>query len=173
MDEIVQKENPVLRKVAKEVTLSDIPSKEIQDIIKRMKESLATQKDGVALAAPQIGVQLRIFIVSHKVLGTEDSPAGDDKVFINPVITKTSRRMEAMDEGCLSVRWKYGTVKRAKNASVKAYDENGELFTYNGTGLMSQIFQHETDHLEGVLFTDKATDLHDIDPEEIDYGEEL
>ena len=69
-------------------------------------------------------------------------------------------------QGCLSVRWKYGEVKRSVNTTVEAYDENGIKFTRVGGGLLSQIFQHETDHLDGVLFIDKAKNVVDQKPEE-------
>ena len=166
MVEIVQKDEPVLRGTAKEVPFDEIGSDEIQNVLRDMSEALASQHDGVAIAAPQIAVPLRIFVISGKILG-EDGEVGKDRIFINPTIKKLSKKREEMDEGCLSVRWKYGLVKRAVKATVQAYDENGTLFTYNGTGLMAQIFQHETDHLDGILFIDKAKNLQDIDPEDL------
>ena len=69
-----------------------------------------------------------------------------------------------MEEGCLSVRWLYGKVRRSQKTLIKAYDENGKLFTMGGSGLLSQAFQHETDHLNGILFIDKAKDLKDVPP---------
>jgi peptide deformylase len=66
-----------------------------------------------------------------------------------------------MSEGCLSVRGKYGSVIRHERASVKAQDEMGNVFTYHGTGLIAHIFQHECDHLDGILYTDKAEKLRD------------
>lgn len=167
MVKIVQKDDPILRKTAKEVSVKEIGAEKTQKIIADMKEALGSQDDGVAIAAPQIGVSLRIFVVSGKILPDEEGTPGNDRVFINPVIQKVSKKKEEMDEGCLSVRWKYGMVKRPTNTSVKAYDENGNTFLYNATGLLSQVFQHEIDHLEGVLFTDKARDLRDINPEDI------
>lgn len=167
MTEIVQKEHPVLREHSKEVPTKDIGTDKINSILDKMKEALTSQDDGVAIAAPQINEKLRIFVVSKKIFGGEEDPNVQDKVFINPVITNLSRKKEAMDEGCLSVRWKYGTVKRSSKATVEAFDENGNPFSYNASDLLAQIFQHEVDHLEGVLFIDKATDLQDIDPEDI------
>ena len=67
-------------------------------------------------------------------------------------------------EGCLSVRWLYGKVSRATRASVRAYDEHGEPFTRGASGLLAEIFQHEVDHLDGILFIDKARDIRDIPP---------
>ncbi len=160
-------ENKVLREKAKEVPKKDITSPRIQKILNNMKKALASQDDGVAIAAPQIGVSLRIFIVSGRafIIDRDEDPEHafyEDMVCINPVITKKSRKKEIMDEGCLSVRGKYGKVQRAQKTTITAYDENGKKFTYGGTGLFSQIFQHETDHLDGVLFVDKATDIEEI-----------
>ncbi len=70
-----------------------------------------------------------------------------------------------LDEGCLSVRFLYGKIKRSEKATVTAYDETGKKFSYSGTGLMAQIFQHETDHLNGILFIDTAKDVEELTPE--------
>ena len=71
-----------------------------------------------------------------------------------------------MEEGCLSVRFLYGKVERAVKASVEAFDENGNKFTKGGSGLIAQIFQHETDHLNGALFIDKAKDVTELSAKE-------
>ncbi|HYC82996.1 MAG TPA: peptide deformylase [Candidatus Paceibacterota bacterium] len=165
---IVQNGDPVLRQRASEVSLDAISTKEIQDILKDMSSSLAACSDGVAIAAPQIGVPLRIFVVSGKVfeMRKKDGKKYPDKVFINPVFLKLSTKKAVLDEGCLSVRWIYGKIKRSEKATVEAYDEKGEKFTMSGSGLLAQIFQHETDHLDGTLFIDKATDLEEIKPED-------
>ena len=167
MVEILQTDATVLREIAKEVPIDDIGTDKINVVLKDMSEALATQHDGVAIAAPQIGVSLRIFVISGNILA-EDEHGSGDRAFINPVVSKLSRKKEEMDEGCLSVRWKYGHVKRSVKATVQAYDEHGDLFTYNATGLLAQIFQHETDHLEGILFTDKAKNVQEMDPAEIE-----
>lgn len=174
MSEIVQKDAPVLREKAREVPLSDIGTPEVNDVIKRMRDALAAEYDGVAIAAPQIGETLRIFVVSGRLFAEDEKTPGEDIIFINPVIKKASRRKEEMEEGCLSVRWKYGTVRRSVKVRVFAYDEHGDPFTYNASGLLAQIFQHEADHLDGILFLDKARDVRDIDPEELKhaYGHE-
>jgi len=163
MVKIVQKGARILREIAKTVPLDAIDTQKIKTILKNMKKALASQEDGIAIAAPQIGESLRIFVVSGKMFTSEeDEEQKEDKVFINPVIKKKSRKKESVDEGCLSVRFKYGMVDRAVKTTIRAYDENRKPFTYNATGLLSQIFQHETDHLEGILFIDKARDVKDI-----------
>jgi len=165
---IVQKEDPVLHQDAKEVPIKDIKSAKIQGIIKNMKETLATQDDGVAIAAPQIGVPLSIFIISSNVFNSANKGKApmfeEDAVFINPKITSLSRTKKFMDEGCLSVRYLYGKVKRSTKATIKAYNEKGHEFTKRGEDLLAQVFQHETDHLKGELFIAKAKDVEDIPP---------
>lgn len=168
MRKIVDRNDPILRKHAEKVDIQDIGSKKIQEIIKDMKEALASQEDGIAIAAPQIGESIRIFVVAGKafamVQGNENGQF-PDKIFINPEIIKTSKKTEWVEEGCLSVRYLYGKVKRADKATVTAYDETGKKFELGGSGLIAQIFQHETDHLNGILFTDKAKDVQDLPPE--------
>ncbi len=172
---IVQKDNPVLRQVARKVPLTGIKTEKIQTIIKQMSQALATQDDGVAIAAPQIGVPLRIFVVSKKVQvynrGNEEISAEElnklkDDVYINPEITRLSRQKLHLDEGCLSVRYLYGKVWRSEKASLIAYDENGRKIKKGASGLLAQIFQHETDHLNGILFIDKADNIINQPPNE-------
>lgn len=170
---ILQKENPILREVAKEVPIEDIPDKKIQKILREMKTALYNEPDGLAIAAPQIGVSLRIFIVNtkyesvqtyEKTNNTNNTNKEEDLVFINPEIIKLSKEKEFMFEGCLSVRWLYGQVKRAINTTIRAYDEKGRVFERGSSRLLAQIFQHEMDHLNGILFIDKAQDLEEIRP---------
>ncbi len=170
---IVQKGEPVLRETARNVPVTEISSPMIQEIIENMKIALDSQEDGVAIAAPQIGVPLRIFVVSRKaeviMKGIEEIPEAElkkmpDTVYINPEIKKISRTKAILDEGCLSVRYLYGKVKRAEKVTLTAYDENGKKFTKGTSGLLAQIFQHETDHLNGILFIDKADDIVEVLP---------
>lgn len=166
---IVQKDDPVLRRIAQEVPREEIQSKKVQGIIAQMKQALVGEKDGVAIAAPQIGEPFRIFIVAGKIFNmaqSEEEGRETDAVFINPKIVKFSRKKVGMDEGCLSVRHWYGKVRRAEKVTIRAYDERGKQFERGGSGLLAQIFQHETDHLDGILFIDKAKDLQEIKPDE-------
>jgi len=195
--EIVSEGHPALRQISEEVPLSEIGSEKINDVIIDMKKALASQSDGIGLAAPQIGIPLRIFLVSKKIFDPEDlqkdarnkekkvdealaakghaqakAPVKsakmpvDDLVFINPVLTKESREKRWMEgEGCLSVRWIYGKVRRSTKVTIRAYDENGVLFERGASGLLAHIFQHEVDHLNGILFIDKAKDLEHSKPD--------
>src|SRR3989344_849392 len=164
MTTIVQKEDPILRQTAQAVSLIDIGSSAIQKLLTKMSRTLASQADGVALAAPQIGESKRIFIISGRMLNQKAEPTESktvnqpaDLIFINPKLIKSSRQKVELEEGCLSVRWLYGLTKRSSKATVEAYDANGSKFIRHGTGIMAQIFQHEIDHLDGILFTDHAT----------------
>jgi peptide deformylase len=168
---IVQKGDPVLREKAQTLPVEEITSPKVKAILKRMTEGLYQEEDGVAIAAPQIGESVRIFIVSGKVLSPnypdlhQDEVPPPDLICINPEIVKLSKTKKKMAEGCLSVRWLYGNVLRSTKATIEAYDENGKKFTRGGAGLLAQIFQHETDHLNGVLFIDTAEDIEDLPPE--------
>jgi peptide deformylase len=164
-DPIVQSGNPVLRAVAQPVAAEDFGSPKLRSLIDRMKSLLAGEEYGVAIAAPQVGESLRLFVVAGKALASDETetnePESEDMVFINPTITRLSKERGEMSEGCLSVRGQYGSVVRHTKASIKAFDVNGKPFTYNGAGLIAQIFQHECDHLEGILYIDKAVTLRD------------
>ncbi len=171
-DPILQAGDPVLRAKALSVAKKDIASPKVRKLIAQMKKAIAEEEFGVAIAAPQLGELLRIFVVAGSVFeketetdeqAPEKAPARPppDRVFINPEITRRSRAKREMSEGCLSVRGKYGTVMRHEKATIKALDEEGKPITYNGSGLVGHIFQHECDHLEGILYIDKAVRLEE------------
>ncbi|MEK7641610.1 MAG: peptide deformylase [Patescibacteria group bacterium] len=168
--DILQREHPTLRGTAKEVPLSDIGTDKINSIIADMVVTMDKQKDGVAIAAPQIDIPLRIFVVSGDLLKQADKEykgPGGSLVFINPTLLKLSREKRELEEGCLSVRWLYGKVKRSTKATIRAYNEKGEKIERGASGLLAQIFQHETDHLNGTLFIDKADQIWEMSEEEI------
>lgn len=176
---IVQEPNKVLRGIAQEVPLDRIGTPEIRKVISDMKEALHREPDGVAIAAPQVAAPFRIFVVAgfvfdlkKKNLSGTPSP---DRVFINPELSRLSKETKWIEgEGCLSVRWIYGTAKRHRGATVRAYDEHGKKFTLAGSGLLAQIFQHEVDHLNGILFTDHAKDVRPMTDDEIaEYQRDL
>jgi peptide deformylase len=186
---IVSEGHPALRQISHEIPLPEITTTKIQNVIEDMKCSLASQDDGIGLAAPQIGIPLRIFIVSKKIFSTRKADGADidpanisrdtteagtdqkgivleDLVFINPILVKESKEKKWMDgEGCLSVRWVYGKVKRSTKVTIRAYDQYGRAFERGAGGLLAHIFQHEVDHLNGILFIDKARDLERVDPD--------
>src|SRR5690606_13480032 len=116
------------------------------------KEAMHNEDDSAAIAAPQIGALLRIFIISRSILPEKEDGAVNDLVFINPKILKHSRTKSALEEGCLSVRWLYGEVERFDKVTVEALDETGRRVVYGASGIIAQAFQHEIDHLDGILF---------------------
>ncbi|MEX0935202.1 MAG: peptide deformylase [Candidatus Paceibacterota bacterium] len=168
MTSIVQKGDDVLQRKAVEVDPRDIGTEKIDSIISRMNEALDGEEDGVAIAAPQIGESVHIFIVSRKVFEDRGDGKDENMVFINPEIVKRSKSTEWMEEGCLSVRWWYGEVERHTQITLRAISEEGEAFEMGASGLLAQIFQHETDHLKGRLFDENARNLKEITPENHD-----
>ena len=175
--EIVQKNDKVLHQNTKEILVSEITTPKIKKILKEMSLALKSQGDGVAIAAPQIGYLLSIFVVSGKIFhkdfirGEKDfkkipeNEVEKDLIFINPKILKLSKEKKWLPEGCLSVRWLYGRTYRSDKATVVAYNENGKKFQRGASGLLAQIFQHETDHLKGILFIDHAKDVREELPQ--------
>lgn len=157
---------------AKEVPFEEIKGRKIKNVLKKMAGALTDKKEGVAIAAPQIGESLRVFIIDRNVWELKEGAFSQGKkeqlskkpprVFINPVIKKTSKKKQIVYEGCLSVEKIYGTLKRPKKLTIEALDENGKKFVIGTTGLLAQIIQHEMDHLSGILFTDKAIKLEKI-----------
>ena len=139
---IIQVGDPTLRKKSFEVT--DF-GKKTWELLDDMKETLI-KADGAGLAAPQIGVLRRVFIVYV-----------DGKFYecINPVIVSESGSQKG-EEGCLSVKGKYGMVVRPNKVKVRAFDRNGKVFTVDAEGFLARAFCHEYDHLNGVIYTDKA-----------------
>jgi len=167
MVKILQRDSQLLRKTAEPVDLSTIHTPEFKKLLSDMHEAILSQDDAVAVAAPQIGVPKRLFAVSGRIFDNFEKKENPhpDLIFINPEIIKISKDKKIMTEGCLSVRYLYGKIRRASRATIQAYDEKGQKIERGASGLLAQIFQHETDHLNGVLFTDSAKDLQDIPPE--------
>jgi peptide deformylase len=170
--EIVQDGAPVLRAKAKPVAESEFGTKAFNEELEAMITSLDAQADGVALAAPQIGISKRIFIVRYDRMAPpvpEGEPEREAElgVYVNPEFVRKARKRSEMDEGCLSVRGKYGKTKRAERATVRAQDAQGKKFERGGGGILAQAFQHEIDHLDGILFIDHATHIVDVEVDDL------
>ncbi len=165
MKKIVQDGDPVLRDIAADVSEDMFGGAELKGVVNDMIGALEVEKDGVAIAAPQIGVPLRIFVIRHDRLyppPPEGPLPADPIVYINPEFVRASRRREVMDEGCLSVRGVYGKTYRYQRTTVRARGLDGSTFERGGGGILSQVFQHETDHLDGILFIDHALDTYEV-----------
>ena len=140
---ILTDKEPALHKVCKPVT--DFDAK-LHKLLDDMAETLI-ESGGVGLAAPQVGILRRVFLVD---IGTEENEIVE---FINPEILETDGE-QVGPEGCLSVPGKYGLVKRPYYAKVRAQDRNGNWFEAEGEELIGRCFCHENDHLDGIIYTE-------------------
>ena len=147
--------DPLLRKVAKKVTGLELKLPLTQQLIDDMLETMHAAP-GIGLAAPQVGASKRIIVVH---VGDNDGPF----VVINPVLTDFEGEVVGA-EGCLSIPGKVGDVKRAERCTISGSDRKGKAFRLRAEGMLSRCFQHEVDHLDGVLIYDKATDWRDAVP---------
>jgi len=144
--DVLKNPNHGLREKSEPLTKQEVVSDETKKLITDLIETMKVE-DGVGIAAPQVGVHKRVIIV--------DNGEGV-KAFINPKIISRSIRKTDSEEGCLSVPGIFGIVKRNKKVKVKAIDENGEPVRVSASGLTATVFQHEIDHLDGILFIDKV-----------------
>ncbi|HAU66510.1 TPA: peptide deformylase [Candidatus Uhrbacteria bacterium] len=143
---ILKNPDTTLRTPSKKVVLEDINSARIQTLIDDLIETMKIE-NGIGIAAPQIGIHEQIIIVDD---------GHEPVVLINPNIISRSSTMIDFEEGCLSLPGVYGIVQRHKNVEAEALDRQGNPVLIKGEGLLSVVLQHETDHLEGILFIDKV-----------------
>ncbi len=147
--EILHFPHPILRHPAKPIRRVD---ENLRAAIRRMFE-LMYEHSGVGLAAPQVGIPLRFFVANE----TGSPHEGTQRVFINPVISQ-AKGVEEEEEGCLSIPSIRGRVKRNKTLFIRAFDLQGNEIAEPVGGFMARIIQHETDHLDGILFLDRLTE---------------
>ncbi len=163
MATLVPQSHPALHTIAEEVPVEDITSARIQKVLKDMRAVLHAYRGGdftgVAIAAPQIGIPLRIFLIEDTAPLKKDIPRLPPLIAINPRITKLSKKKTLLHEGCLSVDQSYGSVRRSLRTTIRAYDERGKSYERGASDLLAQIFQHEVDHLDGILFLDRAEEI--------------
>ncbi|HPR34408.1 MAG TPA: peptide deformylase [Anaerolineaceae bacterium] len=159
--DIVTFPDPFLKLKAKQVTKFDT---ELQTLVDNMFETMRAAP-GVGLAAPQIGESLRLVVVEYTE--DEDENAKPKKyVLVNPEIVKRSEEMITDIEGCLSLPGLAGRVERHEAVTVKAKNRFGKPLKIEAEGWLARIFQHEIDHLEGVLYIDRAEEVFEPTPEE-------
>lgn len=158
MLKILTEPNKILRQRSTEIDPALISSDEIQNLIKNMIPTMYGD-EGIGLAAPQVGKNIRLCIVGKEAWPEQDK----DRVLINPVWQKTSRKKVEAAEGCLSVPKTFGKVKRYKNIHVEALDEKGEKQEFSASDMLARVIQHEVDHLDGILFIEKAKDIYTSD----------
>lgn len=145
---IVTFREPSIRERSVEVPLEKVTTKEFQDFLEKFLRTFDSQKNAAGLAAPQCGVNQRVVIIQVGV---------DPKIMINPEISKTSTVLAETEEGCFSVPGVFGLVTRPKRASVKFIDRHGRRAELDLKKIEAVAIQHEIDHLDGILFVDKAT----------------
>jgi peptide deformylase len=138
-----------LRKPAKALTVEDLALKKTQQLIDDMIPTMF-ESNGVGIAAPQVGKSLRVIVIGLE----KDQPM----VVVNPEITFFSKKTQVLNEGCLSVPNISGPVRRAEKVRIKALDRQGKKIKMKATGMLARVFQHEIDHLNGVLFIDRVED---------------
>jgi peptide deformylase len=139
-----------LRRKASSFDFSKHDKKEIREIVKNMRTEMAKAL-GFGLSANQVGLDMRLFVAKVN---------GKQYAIFNPVIAKFSKETILMEEGCLSIPEVYGTVERPEKITIEGFDANNKKIKIKAWGLLARVFQHETDHLNGILFIDKAKTLH-------------
>lgn len=153
---IVAYGDPVLRKKAVDIS-ADYP--ELETLIQNMFDTMHGA-NGIGLAAPQIGLSIRLFIIDASTYDENDVQLKDlKKVFLNPKILEESGEKWDFNEGCLSIPDIREDISRHKNLTISYYNQNWEHLEETYTGLAARIIQHEYDHIEGKLFTDKLSPL--------------
>lgn len=146
--------DPILRKKSKKIEkLTD----EIRTFIADMKETVLAHENSIGLSAPQVGRDLSIFIIKEAVLNPDGNlEVGEMKVFINPVLSRPSQEKESLLEGCMSFPGIHLEIERPISIHVKAMDEEGKPIDKTYSGFTARQIMHENDHLNGVLFIDRA-----------------
>ncbi len=149
----------LLKKKSRPIEVID---EKIIQLLDDMHETMIKTDDGIGIAAPQVGVLKRAIVIDLSREGGE----GPYKL-INPVVTK-QKGEQVCREGCLSVPGKLGDVVRPKEVVVEALNEKGEKVKIKAKDLLAVVLCHEIDHLDGILFVDRATDLYDAEDDEED-----
>lgn len=161
-----KKEEKFLRQKAIDLDFPKFSKKELNELIQKMK-NIMIEANGVGLSANQIGLSLKFF-VAQIPKGYEGNMDNKFYAIFNPEIFKYSNEEIEIEEACLSVPNLYGMVKRAKKITVVGHDKNGKKLKIKAWGLLAIIFQHEIDHLNGILFIDKAKDIQKIDSKNLE-----
>lgn len=138
-----------LRQPSQALEVAEILTPEFQNFLDKLSDTILVE-DGVGIASPQVGRNIRAIVVNIN---------GRPEYWMNPEIVKKSEALLDSEEGCLSVPGKYGLVKRHKKITVKAINRHGRTETLELKNFPSCVFQHEIDHLDGILFIDKTTKM--------------
>lgn len=167
---IVKLPTPSLRERSVEIDRDVLLSNDVQKLIRDMIPTMYGD-DGIGLAAPQVGHNIRVCVIGKEAVHMDERPgeskkkskATKDLVLVNPVWERLSKKTAWDTEGCLSVPKQYGKVKRYTEIQVSAMDEHGNPLNFVAKKFFARVIQHEVDHLDGILFIDKAIDIYDVD----------
>lgn len=143
----------LLRTISRTLTIEEVTTEKVQNLIKNMIQFLEKSELGVGLSAVQIGKPIRIFLA--RMFNKDEKPI---HVFINPEVEKIGTALDTQEEGCLSIPETSGLVQRHKRVKIKYINEQGQPQKKKISGFTARIIQHENDHLNGILFTDKLSD---------------
>jgi len=153
---IITDPNPILRRKSVEISHEELSSDKIQQLIADMTKTME-ERDGVGLAAPQVGENIRLIVVNAK---------NEMVAMINPKITKKSWARAIEEEGCLSIPLTFGSVERHRKINCVFLDFSGKEKKLYLSGLDARAVQHEIDHLDGILFIDKAKHIHVVNEDQ-------
>ncbi len=142
-------QNPTPSLFQRSADVAEPTSSKIKKLIADLYETMI-DADGIGIAAPQVGINIRLFLVR-----TDEG----HRVYINPKLRRSLLRKVELEEGCLSVRGVFGPVARARTVTISFTNEKGEKKTERGEGLLARVLQHEYDHIEGILFINRAKTL--------------
>ena len=160
--EITKEPNPLLHQVSKNLTAEEINSKKMKEFIVNLTETMYV-KDGVGIASVQVGNPIQLCVIAKNFTTKKES----DLILINPTFEKKTVLREWDEEGCLSAPTIYGSVRRFKKIKVTALGVNGKKIEFIATDFFARIIQHEIDHLNGILFIEKAKKLHTFEKEKL------
>lgn len=153
-----KKDEKFLRRETEDFDFAKFAKKEVGELVSRMRNAMR-EANGLGLSANQIGLNFRAFVA--------EIPSADNKIkfyaVFNPKIEKSSSGKVSLEEGCLSVPLTYGEVERPERVTLAGQDKNGKPLKIKAWGLLARVFQHEVDHLNGVLFIDKAKRVHELE----------
>lgn len=154
--EIIHIPKKILSKKLEPVNPTDLKSGKYNALFEEMHKDMLAN-NGVGLAANQVGLDLAFFVIDKKLAAENNVP----DIYVNPEITEYFKEKDEMEEGCLSIPEYFTLIKRAKKVKFKALDKNGNKIKIKARGLLARIFQHETDHLNGLTIKDRQKNINE------------
>jgi peptide deformylase len=160
---IITVPNPILETIARKVTPAELSTPAMQSYIDEMIPTMY-KNEGIGLASPQVNRSIRICVIGKDAIAFDRKTTvpHEDLVLVNPVWTRVGKKTLSEEEGCLSIPGVIGSVRRYAEIHVEALDRHGNPLSFPARKFFARVIQHEVDHLDGILFTTKATDLRHI-----------